>query len=258
MMDELTPERCRELAARPMLDVADWIDLTGAGTGEHVLYVVDETGVRFRSWDADFIEQAPVGWQGEMCRQNATPMLAFPCSPSEMVAFVDGDFVGVFGLPDEFVGEVHRLQIATESDAQRARADELDRLAEELGSAEPATKSAEPVKPQPAATLSSSAVEYLPKSVIVTIFAQIVMTEDRWRQMLGDKRSSLAKSCSHIPGRKGKNGASQWNPLDVARWVLGREDADPRKINRIFMLHPMLEPWRDEWVELYEMYRDDL
>lgn len=232
-MDELTPERSRELAAKPNMDVDDWIKLTGMGIGEHAFYIVDRAGVRFREWDDEFIEDAPIGWQGEMCRQNTRPKLTFPCAPADVVEFIGND-LGGFGLPDEFVGEVRRLQSAAETEAE----------------------------PQSAATPRIESSEYLPKNTIVAIFAPIVFTEEKWRQMLRDERSGLAKSCAHIPGRRGRGMQSQWCPLEIAKWLLDSDEATqdsslPVKVNREFRRNRVLEHWRTEWIDYWEMYHTD-
>lgn len=226
-MDEPTPERCRELAAQQTLDVADWIDLTGAGTGDHVFYVVDETGVRFRRWDADFIEEAHVGWQGEMCRQNANPTLVFPCPPREVVEFVESD-LGVFGLPDDFVNEVRRLQATSE-----------DHPADEGVTVETYPPTDEN--------------RYVEKQVVVSVFATILHDKEWWSRNLADPSGWLDK-CRRTKGRPGRGGASRWHPLDIAFGVVDQDEEKIREINKAFSNDPRLSGWKNDWEDYYNTY----
>ena len=86
---EVSDQRCIELAAKSLY-MDDFIELIGIGGGSHGSYFVDEGGVTFRQWDAEYINQAPVDWQVEMRRDNRTaPQLSFPCSSIELLRFVD-------------------------------------------------------------------------------------------------------------------------------------------------------------------------
>lgn len=226
-MDEPTPERCRELAAKPSIDVADWIELTGMGTGDHAFYVVDHAGVRIRGWSADFIEDAPVAWQGEMCQQNAGAGLTFPSQPADVVAFVEND-LGVFGLPDEFVDEVHRLH-ATAG----------DRSADEGVT----------VETYP----STDESRYVGKQVVISVFATILHDKSWWSRSLADPSGWLAK-CRHVKGRPGRGGASRWHPLDIAFGVIDLDEGKVGEINRAFSRDPRLSEWKADWEEHYGTY----
>ncbi|MBO3702841.1 MAG: hypothetical protein J5W83_09905 [Candidatus Accumulibacter sp.] len=100
----ISDERCLELARSTCLQVADWIELTGVRLGEHEHYLVEQSSVRFVKWSDEAITDAPTGWQPAMLRDNRTLPLPFPCTPEQLLQFVDTLRVGVhaFGVPDVF------------------------------------------------------------------------------------------------------------------------------------------------------------
>lgn len=102
---DISGERCRVLARERKLHIDHWIELTGVGVGQHESYFVANDRVAFRKWEDDFIAAAPKKtWQVEMLNDNrVAPELAFPCSPQELLTFVD-TAIGIhcFMVPDAF------------------------------------------------------------------------------------------------------------------------------------------------------------
>ncbi len=95
---------------KPELFLADWIDITGItsetpGSDKYGMYRVTADAIYFSGWTDEFIRAQPVNVQPEMLRQNSHA-LPFPCSPKELIAFVDADseFSGcLYGsITDEF------------------------------------------------------------------------------------------------------------------------------------------------------------
>ncbi|MCA0184837.1 MAG: hypothetical protein LCH90_02405 [Proteobacteria bacterium] len=121
----LTEEQCRDLASQPKLTVADWTDLTGVGRGLFRMYQVSAECVEFRRWSDHEIRQYPSADQVDMERENASPALSFPCSPDELVTFVDQACIGGrnFDVPVAFRAAASQLR-NTESDARAILADD--------------------------------------------------------------------------------------------------------------------------------------
>lgn len=103
-----------ELARKPKLDRNDWTDITGFDPDKPVgsdepdrlgMYLITDEAISFCGWDEDFIRSQPVRLRSDMRRQN-NHRLTFPCTPRELVEFVDADvhFSGCLydSLPDGF------------------------------------------------------------------------------------------------------------------------------------------------------------
>lgn len=120
----VTDERCRQLAAQSELDVKDWCDLTGVGSGRYELYLIDAKSVRFIAWSESYISASPNQEQNDLRRENETPPLIFPCSGPRLLDFIDNPArVETFFVPDAFREEVARLARAAEEEVRRAEAE---------------------------------------------------------------------------------------------------------------------------------------
>lgn len=100
-------ERLQSLAKKEFLNLADWIEITGFGIGndEQIRYNISADGVRFIGWPSDLIESSPPLEQAMMLQQNEEPGLMFPCTPRQLVDFVDSEAGSMFGslfVPDSF------------------------------------------------------------------------------------------------------------------------------------------------------------
>lgn len=116
----LSHERCIELGLSRELRIADWIELTGVGRGWCGAYLITKEGVSFREWDDDHIRASPLDWQSDMERDNEQPPLKFPCTPIELLHFVDTarhDLYG-FSVPDAFRQAVAESAQATKTAPQ--------------------------------------------------------------------------------------------------------------------------------------------
>ena len=101
---KLTDARCIELAHSHELRIADWTSLTGIGIGVHWSHLVTTEGVAFRNWTEPEITEASVDQQVDMHRDNEAIPLKFPCTPVDLIQFIDAAPPGShsFSLPDVF------------------------------------------------------------------------------------------------------------------------------------------------------------
>jgi len=100
----LSGERCTELANLHALSLSHWIELVGLGIGRHESYDIGRNGIAFRNWEDDFIAASPIEWQADMERDiEIAPHLKFPCTPAELVEFVDSAIgIHCFSVPEAF------------------------------------------------------------------------------------------------------------------------------------------------------------
>ncbi len=100
----LTDERCIELAHSPHLGIADWTELTGVGCGKCGSYLIAAEAVAFGKWTEREIRDASVDRQVKMHRDNEAIPLKFPCTPVDLIQFIDAAPPGShsFSLPDVF------------------------------------------------------------------------------------------------------------------------------------------------------------
>jgi hypothetical protein len=100
----ISVSRCQELATRERLDVSEWIELTGIGEQKFGMYVVSCEGVRFKGWSENSIQTSDAESQMQMRRDNKSLNLKFPCSPAQLLHFVDNADLGGkhFEVPTEF------------------------------------------------------------------------------------------------------------------------------------------------------------
>lgn len=114
----LSHERCIELARKPELRIADWNDLTGIRRGKLCTYQITTEGVYFIPWDDELIRSAPTSeWDSEMSRDNEQPPLLFPCTPRDVLHFIDtarADLYG-FSVPDAFRQAVSEIAPTTDT-----------------------------------------------------------------------------------------------------------------------------------------------
>lgn len=120
---ELSAERCAELANLRELFLDNWIELVGWGIGRHESYDVGDGGIMFINWQEDVIAAAPVDCQFEMARDNRTaPHLRFPCTPAELVDFVDT----AIGIHSFIVPEAFRFAVATGAQVEQGKPITID------------------------------------------------------------------------------------------------------------------------------------
>lgn len=98
-------------AWKKKLELSDWEKITGIlKTNKNAGYIASREGISVVKNDEEFID-AP-GWASwnrkAMREQNEAPGLAFPCSPKELLDFVDADPALLGGL---FVAEDFRYAV---------------------------------------------------------------------------------------------------------------------------------------------------
>lgn len=119
------PERIRLLASKDRLDLGDWVEIVGVGIKDAPRYTISAEGVFFDVWDEEFIDPYPSHEQSSMARQNGEPGLLFPCTPRELLDFVEcgiGRLFGSFLVPEEFklaVKELHAKNVAGKGSKKR-------------------------------------------------------------------------------------------------------------------------------------------
>lgn len=106
----MTDDECRDLARLEVLRYSHWVRLTGLRMSEGdsaPFWIIDESGIRFRGWPADMLAQAPDDMHIEMAEDHEQALrLRWPCSPADLLEFVEADRFGVLWLPDAFVETV--------------------------------------------------------------------------------------------------------------------------------------------------------
>lgn len=99
---DLPPERCRELAAEPLLAIRNWLELTGIGLGRYGQYTVSSEGIRFKKFpDEDMAGLPPSEQEALLGANEKYGSMVFPCTPIELLTFVDSAFAKM-DVPDDF------------------------------------------------------------------------------------------------------------------------------------------------------------
>lgn len=115
------PERMRLLASQDRLGLGDWIEIFGVGIKDAPRYTITAEGVSFDVWDEGFFASYPPHQQTSVLRQNGEPGLLFPCTPRELLDFVDngaGRLFGSFHVPEEFRNAVAKRGRSPKPDAR--------------------------------------------------------------------------------------------------------------------------------------------
>lgn len=109
------PERMKLLASKKQLGLGDWIEITHIGVADEKHYTATAKGIRFNGWGEEIISSRPTDEEADMRQQNEERGLAFPCTPKELIEFVDsgaGRLYGSFLVPDEFRNAVIQIEQA--------------------------------------------------------------------------------------------------------------------------------------------------
>ncbi|RDE49571.1 MAG: hypothetical protein DVS81_15940 [Candidatus Accumulibacter meliphilus] len=208
-------ERCIELAGAPCLQAADWIELSGVGLGKYTHYYVEESGIRFVKWDEQALISAPRGWQPPMLRDNDTPPLLFPCTPCQLLLFVDTLRAGVnaFSVPDAFRRAVAAMAQKTNTKPQVPSEPQEQSDTAHSGAAE---KAMPEVTPAAAKTEAPSQLHGLGKREILCVDWPLVgkFKQDSLARAMSDVPKWLidAQVCKGAPGRA----SALWNPAVLA------------------------------------------
>jgi hypothetical protein len=126
----LSDEQCIELARKGALTIRDWRALTGFGRGWAVAYLITSDGVFFRKWTREDMSEWSDEDRDRMEDENLTEPLLFPCTPAELLNFVDTaphELAG-FDVPEAFRRAVTESAQTTER-AAHLSSDALRELA---------------------------------------------------------------------------------------------------------------------------------
>lgn len=126
----------------------------------------------------------------------------------------------------------------------------------------PAQPQAEPKEATPAPVLAVSAsnapVDGITTAQVAAIFDGIQYTAENWPKRLSDMK--WLEPARVALGAAG-GATSLWCPATLARLIHGRQRGAEKQrtleaLNRKFKSSPVLEPWRTDWDEHYEMFSD--
>ncbi|MBP5996729.1 MAG: hypothetical protein KAX99_00905 [Azonexus sp.] len=112
-------ERCNELATLPELRVHHWEELTGVGICEGGSYAVNQDGVfpeKYSNRDLHGLTQEE---RHILLEHSYRPPLKFPCTPSQLLKFVDGDVSRDFDVPDNFRAVVEARARLVQKDSEQ-------------------------------------------------------------------------------------------------------------------------------------------
>ena len=101
-------------------------------------------------------------------------------------------------------------------------------------------------------------VEGITTSQVAAIFDALQYTAENWPKRLSDTK--WLKPAQVALGAAG-GATSLWCPVTLARLIHGRQRGAAKQktleaLNRKFKSNPVLEPWRTDWNEHYEMFND--
>jgi hypothetical protein len=116
-------KRCEELAALPELRVHHWVELTGIGICKGGAYTVSQKGVYPKQYsDDDLSLLTPEETEGQrlLLERASRPSLEFPCTPSQLLDFVDGGLQGDFEVPDSFRAAVDARALLVQKDSEQS------------------------------------------------------------------------------------------------------------------------------------------
>lgn len=213
-------ERLQALAKQDQLFLADWVEITGAKMdkeGKECHYKITKEGVRFVGWPDDFMRDFQPLEQAEMLRQNEAPGLTFPCTPNELVDFIDSDAGSMFG--NLFVPEVFRNAVKSPTASALAANGDAARL--------------------------DSAID---RNKVMAYFTSKADPDEN-RKFWDDKLSSPPKWLIGARAHTGRAGTSAlWCPLLLAHALLGRKYMTRSQLDVVMNAHfPELDAlWKEQ------------
>jgi len=129
-------ERCNELAKLPELFVHHWEELTGIGICKGGAYTVSQSGVYPEQYSDDDLRSLFPEERRVLLEAATRPPLPFPCTPSQLLKFVDGGWSEEFEIPDHFRAAVEPPALPVQSEGKLS-ADEGLALARGVSSGAP-------------------------------------------------------------------------------------------------------------------------
>lgn len=113
---DLSLERCKALAAMEQLTNLEWEELTGVGIDDGDSYACGQQGIFPRQYSDEELRLLSREESRTLRRIASLPPLVFPCTPTELLAFVDDERCHDFELPDEFRDAVMALTCEQKAD----------------------------------------------------------------------------------------------------------------------------------------------
>lgn len=272
----MTEKRFDEKAVAPLLGdcrleddpLYRW-DRTGEAPG---IYLGDIEEIERHFLPSEIMEMT--GGLASRSRDSRFPLLAFPCTLAEFVAFEDRACVFRAHLEagDE-TADLLREIAAKNPDAgiltcalmPGERPDDEEKLILlPLEKPAPAAPPEAVLMPSPAApTVAESAPnldQCLPTTQVATVFDGLPFTAENWIKRLSDTK--WLRPTKRSAGEQG-GASAMWCPLALAMAIHGREKgakektATLKKLNSLFNQNELLAPHRDKWGEFFELMRND-
>lgn len=225
----VTDERLQAMAEKKQLHLADWVEITGIRMdekGDERRYKITKECVRFAGWPMDMVGEAPASWQAEMLRDNDAPGLTFPCTPNELVDFVDseaGDMFASLFVPDYFRKAVKAL---ADTKANSAAVEQVPPAAD-------------------ANTATAKVNNLLTKGQMTAAFEDLHYNADQWSKYLASPPPWLVE-CRKAKGSK--TASALWNPVEIAiALTVPKRGISVQKLDAVFVAHCFLKQWVEEW-----------
>lgn len=233
-------ERCDELAALPKLLVHHWEELTGIGICKGGAYTVSQSGVYPEQYSDDDLRSLTTEERRILIEIASRPPLLFPCTPSQLLEFMDGGSVGDFDIPAAFSAAVESRALLVQKDGEQNTSPETSENNEPIADR---TQS----KVERGITKAEILAVEWPMPAGAPSLASILDKIPRW----------VNKACIKV-GRagKGQSGSHLWNPAVLAVCLAARTPHKKWVCNQLALtnfLRGGFSDYFDEWEEKREM-----
>ena len=101
-IDQAAALRCKELASMKALTFRHWEEITGVGICSGNSHVVSQKGIHPEQYSDDDLKLLAPEERKTLLEMADHYPLIFPCSPSQLLSFVDDDPAMCFEVPDAF------------------------------------------------------------------------------------------------------------------------------------------------------------
>ncbi|MBL0353846.1 MAG: hypothetical protein IPP03_14765 [Dechloromonas sp.] len=211
-------ERCIELAAMDTLMFRHWEELTGIGICKGGSYIVGQSGVHPEQYSDDDLRLLTTEERRLLLERADRPPLIFPCTPAQLLQFVDGDLLGDFDLPDDFRAAVEK----------------------------PAPEAAEPT--EKAAIQADKYQENWPLCTKREIVDGFQLTGKNWSDYLSrpNKEAAKFKEALKEIGGRGVGKEARWSPIIFARLLVSTDTLNVGQVKSRFVKVENWKKWEPE------------
>lgn len=160
-----------------------------------------------------------------------------------------------FPDPDAYLDE-SRMVIMSSDYAELCNKLNIKEITQAVGRDQEAT---EDINITPAGSAPVKAVpmlrEGLSKRAIAFAFDGVYWSTEQWEENLSDIPGWLANTWA-TKGRKGKGGATTWNPALIAIALQDQKKIPVTVLNKAFRDNLSLQPWAGEWLETQSPFKN--